>query len=495
MQSSRAIGRTAGVAIVCLAVLALSNREGYGQTLPSAWSSRSIGAGSAGTAEYTSGTFSISDAGADIWGTSDSFRFVYQRVSGDVDVIARIDSIVQADVWSKAGVMIRASLAADAAHGLTLVSAARGLAFQRRPVAGGVSVSTAGPSAAAPRWIRIVRQGSAVFSYTSKDGSEWRKLGGETISLGADAYVGLAVTSHNPSALTTAIVSHVVVVPLSVPPSQKWIVIGAPALASTVTQTGGTYDVRASGADIWGTSDQFTYVYQPISGDFEVSVRVDSLTEASAWSKTGVMVRETLAPGARHASALVSAANGFVCQRRLDSGGYSFSTAGGPTAFPGWVKLVRRGDLFEAFRSADGAKWAAMGSDAIHMSDTVYVGIATTSHDVASRTEAVLDNFSVARLETEPSGAPKAVMFHESPDHDTLVVRYELRIFASGANPDAASPLARSSLGKPVPDANGDITVDQSTFFSSLPAGSYVSTVAAIGTAGSSQSAGVAFSR
>jgi regulation of enolase protein 1 (concanavalin A-like superfamily) len=495
MRSSMAIGQTVVVAVVCLAALAASTKEGYGQTLPSPWSSRNIGAASGGATESTAGTFTISASGADIWGTSDQFRFVYQQVSGDVDVIARVDSLLQTDVWAKAGVMIRASLAADSAHGLTLVSAARGIAFQWRPMTGGASASTAGPTAAAPRWVRVVRAGTTVSSYTSRDGSDWKELGRETISLGATAYVGIAVTSHNASALTTAVVSHVAVVPLSVPSTQKWLDIGAPALASTVTHAGGTYDVRASGADIWGTSDQFNYLYQPISGDFEVSVRVDFLGKTNNWSKTGVMVRETLGARSRHASALLSAANGFVFQRRVDPGGYSVSTAGGPTAFPGWVKLVRRGGLFEAFRSADGAKWVAMGSDAIPMAETVYVGIATTSHDAVSRTEAVLDDFAVAPLESIPSGAPRAVVFHKSPDHDTLVVRYELRIFAGSANPDTTSALARSSLGKPVPDANGDITVDESTFFSSLAAGSYVATIAAIGSSGSSQSAAVAFSK
>ena len=495
-----AIGRTIVVGIVCLAALAAS-KEGYAQTLPSPWASRNIGGAIGGSAEYSHGAFTTSAAGADIWGTSDQFHFLYQQVTGDVDVIARVDSILQADVWSKVGVMIRASLTDNAAHGVTVVSAARGLAFQRRTATGALTASTAGPSAAAPRWVRIVRQGTTVSSYTSKDGSAWKPLGSDTIPVGAAPYVGIAVTSHNPSALTTAVVSHVAVIPLSVPPSQTSIDIGAPALATTVTQTGGTYGVRAAGADIWGTSDQFNYVYQSISGDFDVSVRVGSLTKASDWSKTGVMVRETLSARARHASALLSAANGFVFQRRVDTGGLSFSTANGATAFPGWVKLVRRGTLFEAFRSADGAKWVSIGSDAIPMANVVYVGIATTSHDEALRTEAVLDHFSVVPFEVAPlppppsGGAPKGVSFHKSPDHDTLVVRYELRIFAGGANPDTTTALARSSLGKPVPDANGDITVDESAFFSSLAAGGYVATIAAIGSSGSSQSSGVVFSK
>ena len=51
--------------------------------------------------------------GRDVWGSSDQFRFVYQPVTGDVEIVARVVSITRAHSWSKAGVMIRESLAAD----------------------------------------------------------------------------------------------------------------------------------------------------------------------------------------------------------------------------------------------------------------------------------------------------------------------------------------------------------------------------------------------
>jgi len=86
-------------------------------------------------------------------------------------------------------------------------------------------------------------------------------------------------------------------------------------------------------------------------------------------------------------------------------------------------------------------------------------------------------------------------VFTASTDHATMVTSYELRIYAAGANPNTATPITTSNLGKPTPDANNDITVDRSAFFSALAAGNYVAAVAAIGSGGTSISAGVAFSR
>lgn len=155
----------------------------------------------------------------------------------------------------------------------------------------------------------MVRVGSKVTAYTSAGGAAWTQSGSDTVSLGTSAYVGLAVSSHNTAALTTAAVSQVAVVPLSLPAPQRSLDIGAPAQASSVWCRLGVYEVRAAGADVWGTSDQFNFVYQPVSGDFEVAVRVDSITATSSWAKTGVMVRETLWADSRHAYALLSAAN------------------------------------------------------------------------------------------------------------------------------------------------------------------------------------------
>jgi chitinase len=92
-------------------------------------------------------------------------------------------------------------------------------------------------------------------------------------------------------------------------------------------------------------------------------------------------------------------------------------------------------------------------------------------------------------------GAPTAVAFQASADHATLVTSYELRIFSDGADPSVAEPLAISNMGKPAPDAAGDITVDRAAFFSSLAPGNYVAAIAAIGTGGSSISVGVPFTR
>jgi hypothetical protein len=88
------------------------------------------------------------------------------------------------------------------------------------------------------------------------------------------------------------------------------------------------------------------------------------------------------------------------------------------------------------------------------------------------------------------------VVFGASPDHaTTLVASYLLEIFANGANPSTAPPIASSDMGKTAPAANGDITIDRTTFFTALPVGTYVATVSSVGPGGKGRGAPVTFSR
>ena len=161
------------------------------------------------TSDQSSGTFTIDAGGTDIWGTSDKFRFIYQQITGDLDIKARVDSITMADAWSKSGVMVRASLAADSAQAFVLVSAGKGSAFQRRTAARRSLDEYRRLVGESPLWVRLVRSGTNVTAYGLLERNDLDDLASDTIALGASAYVGIATTSHNASATTAVEVSHV----------------------------------------------------------------------------------------------------------------------------------------------------------------------------------------------------------------------------------------------------------------------------------------------
>src|SRR5258708_25407383 len=62
--------------------------------MPSGWLDRDIGlVGAGGSGTYANGTFTIQGAGSQIYGASDAFHFVYQPLSGDGTIVARLAGI------------------------------------------------------------------------------------------------------------------------------------------------------------------------------------------------------------------------------------------------------------------------------------------------------------------------------------------------------------------------------------------------------------------
>ena len=263
---------------------------------------------------------------------------------------------------------------------------------------------------AAPVWLRLVRRGNQFTGYFSANGTSWTTAGTATINMAATAYVGLAVTSRMDSELSRATFTNLQVSAgagtTTLPAPWTSRDLGSPALAGSASAAGGTFTVAAGGINIWGTSDQFHFVYQPLQGDVEVIARVASLHDVDPFSKAGVMIRETLTRGSRHASMMATGTEGWVFPRRRATGGTSDRSPYRAGAAPGWVRIVREGNLFSGYTSTDGTTWSLVDTETVAMASTVYVGLAVTSHDPGARATATFTNVTARRLTTGTNQPP-----------------------------------------------------------------------------------------
>jgi len=167
----------------------------------------------------------------------------------------------------------------------------------------------------------------------------------------------------------------------------------APAFAETAD---GAIVMNAIGTDIWGTADEFRYVYKTINGDGSMVARVDSLLDSDAWAKGGVMIRETSDAGAAFAAVYLTGDNGVHYQARLTADADAVSDSSVATAEqialrePVWVKIERTGNAFNGYYSLDGENWTPMAwnPQTIDMAATATIGLALTSHNAAVTTGA-----------------------------------------------------------------------------------------------------------
>jgi regulation of enolase protein 1 (concanavalin A-like superfamily) len=160
-----------------------------------------------------------------------------------------------------------------------------------------------------------------------------------------------------------------------------------PGLTTTLTP-GRDYDLTTSAADVWNNSDQFRFLYRPITGDFDARVRLQSLDAPNSfidpWSKAGLMLRDSLSPTAKNLFAFATpSTNGTRFSYRPTA---SASTTIAPTIFPPtypntWLRLKRQANTFTAYTSPNGQTWTLLGATTLTLNSTLYLGLAATSHN------------------------------------------------------------------------------------------------------------------
>jgi beta-galactosidase len=198
-----------------------SNEEGaWVSNLPSPWTSVDVGQVDwAGSASYNTNNaqYTITGAGR---GTPDpnvtsfdSFQFVYVYVpnsSSGVSVQARVANVQNVSGNSRAGVMLRENLYADAQYAAADIQATAGLEFNRRNgQQNGAATTTL--NGTAPQWVRLARTNNTFYAWSSANGSNWTAIGSPSTftSMNSGAYMGFFVSSRDNGFLASAAVDNV----------------------------------------------------------------------------------------------------------------------------------------------------------------------------------------------------------------------------------------------------------------------------------------------
>ncbi len=403
-----------------------ANYDQVTSTMPSPWQSVDVGSPlTAGTADYSAGdqTFYVDGAGADVYGANDQFHYVYQTLNGDGTIIARVRYQTESSAWAKAGVMIKQSTTAGSSYvdalvtpdvspntpningvGCTPDGCGSPLPPITPPVGNGVRMQynfTGAKTAtnlsgySSPnKWLKLQRVGNTFTSWESTDGNTWTQIGSTSVTMNGSATIGLFVTSHNIGQYSSVAFDNVqVTVPASNPVPAPWLDtdVGSPAIGGSASYANGVFTVNGSGTDIYGTNDQFNYVYQPVNGNGTLIARVTSQTNTSSNAKAGIMFKQSTTAGDPYILITITPGTGsFKIQYNFNG-----SIGGGTYTFPNaWMKLTRVANTFTAYVSGDGVTWTQIVSKTLTMNTNATAGLFECSHNATAIGTATFDNVS-----------------------------------------------------------------------------------------------------
>jgi hypothetical protein len=195
----------------------------------------------------------------------------------------------------------------------------------------------------------------------------------------------------------------------------------------------GSYSITASGTDLWGTSDNGSWLYDPAtttSGNFTAIVRSTSYTTgdgaagnlwplAGEWGRTGIMARATADANSANVATTRKSGNpgtgyAIVSQGRRYTGGDTerlFGEMFGSSGFVGnagnsvWMALHRKDGYFYSQYAADEAgqpgAWSAPAIREVPstLAGPLFVGLAHQAHSLPRVNQANFDGFSVGALD------------------------------------------------------------------------------------------------
>ena len=210
-----------------------------------------------------------------------------------------------------------------------------------------------------------------------------------------------------------------------------------------------SYELKASGSDIWNSADGFRFLYETIYGDCEITARVVSMDQSSSWAKAGIMIRETLDPNSKQISMLATPlSSGSLFARRTAVGSSTTGTNGLSDKIPLWVKLTRTGNLFSAFKSTDGINWTSVGTETLRMNTAIQAGLAFSANNNSVTAKAVFDNVSLKRTAPAPVLAPNGGVFRtsQSLEISSVIPDAQIRYTLDGSEPTESSALYSAPL-------------------------------------------------
>ena len=215
--------------------------------------------------------------------------------------------------------------------------------------------------------------------------------------------------------------------------------IGDTGVKGSASLTDGKLTVKGSGK-MGGEEDSFNFAYQKVKGDFDFTVKVDSITPVDNHAFSGIVARNSLEEDSASVALGISHTKAYEWKEtdpetgksttyyRNPFGVYMFGRDkdGGEMPVPSenldtvenaqksniqllrdielkdglnfkgyYLRLVRKGNKFTAYASHDGSSWTLVGKKTVNLNDELYVGLGADGNKVDNH----IDNLNTVVFE------------------------------------------------------------------------------------------------
>lgn len=311
------------------------------------------------------GNWLVTASGSDIWGSWDHMHYMYFNRTTDTTVTMKINSWGgdSTNSWRKGGLMFRSHLGQRAAHSMMQLTG-WGIAQQSRTCENCGTLSEHDGYPIENVWFRLVKEGNQITSYVKKDGEyDFMRYWSQEVDLGAEFMVGIALTSHDNTVVSTLDVSNFEV-------SDE--VYSLPSDVGEVGETGESVWMQQYKPDMWslkaageigGTSDSFGFSSEEQTGNIVADLYLEKLERRNMNSKGGLMIRASHAPDAPHVSLLVVAGDGVTLVHRAIAGGDTITKNVGTWLEDVELRMEKTGDSVKCMYKHESASvWYDLGT-------------------------------------------------------------------------------------------------------------------------------------
>ena len=171
------------------------------------WNSDGIGATHSSSGSSMEGnTLTVSGSGLGINGQSDQLQFLSREITGNSEIVVRLDQQYSRSGVGRSGVLLRKDISPNAPAVMLSVSSSGEVCVEWRSTAGESALSSSVQMVGTdPVWLKVRKRGQMADALFSSDGIAWTEfVNGVPVDLENTFLAGVAVSNRTTPALNTA---------------------------------------------------------------------------------------------------------------------------------------------------------------------------------------------------------------------------------------------------------------------------------------------------